>query len=964
MSSNHKGCHKYSQNFIACLLSLFIYLGSTSNLFAYFSFPEVAPGTGFTVISSEIINGDSIKFTGKPKNIGDFNGDGQDDFVIDKYEQVYIDGSPQVEYISYIIPGEVGKRNSSIDLDSFSSAIQLIGYDADRDVFGIGDINQDGFDDLYLNHGHILYGTNNTQLTTFNKSEPDPSYSSKVTYEDDNELNGDTTYIYHAAPTGDINNDGYSDFMLSVGAQVRPGLLIVYSKPNFQSSDLELTTLDGLNGFFIQSRIQRYFSENCCDSSDINGDGYADIIFKDENYEDYENSQNPIGSLIYVLFGRAEPFPFEIDLLSPNTRNTYFDGINGFVVDVSNMANNSNRTLSPIYTMDFNGDGYSDILAFEGIIFGQQDFPAQIDMSQLTDGQGFVFNFAPEVKIRNLLDGYGILGDIDNDGYDDFFTSSRVDDTNYYASIIFGRPTYQNSPVEFDNEQILTVQLSYEDVGTINFDIHSLGDINQDGFSDFAIPDLTSKNDNNAIGTVNIYYGQENRGEGSSPTLSTITTYRSAFKGPTQSAGWNYYWNPTTAIGNAAEYQQLKWTGWNYDNDGISGRNDDQFNYGNLNENGGHPGKGDEQGGVSYDRYVIAAYQVGQDGVYAIQDSFIDHTTSSCSAWSNGDDVRVYVNDDLRLSVPLPKQGSVAFDTALGELAAGDQVYVAIGPNGKDGCDGFSMDYAIALEGDLINTPPVLAPIADQTSDEGISVSFSVSANDAQNDNVTYSAEGLPENVEISATGMISGTPSTAGEYDVTVTATDTNGTYDVASFTWIVGSTGNVIANFYDDFAGENWSYTWNQNSVIGDRSGYVDLAWNGYDFRSGESTYPATSELGYGFIGPRSAHPGDGVNQAVSDRFVIAGYTVDQPGSYQLKEASVEHLVSSCSAWSNGLEVRVYVDDDLIDTFTVAKESLSSINTNLGAVSSGETVFVAVGPNGTAGCDRFSVNFDLVMD
>lgn len=815
----------------------------------------------------------------------------------------------------------------------------------------IGDIDNDGLDDVMILteigqvniYGRIertydqkiLYGSNTT-TENINLDEVTTEELKGITW---SEVDADNDFEpYTIRSVGDINGDGIDDYCYEsidygnlAGSVYQIHTHVIFGTNLDRQGVVSLSDLDGNNGFTISSNngqlpdgsFNRSYKLIGDGIGDVNGDGYDDIVL-------YQNNSGPGNAIIY---GNTT-FPVVID------------SIEEYVSDNTKGEINTFGAIFKSTLLDFNGDGYSDLVTYDGILYGS---PSGFNAQTLFQDEN-----GNRIRTNHIHDG----GDFDGDGFDDIL----IDHIDHL--ILFGRanipPVLDLDSNEKDTLIIEGLSPSSDYRDEFQF---SPGDLNNDGLSDILV--VSPFYNDRPKGRLHIVFGNHNRWEDvvSSP-YNVITSYRSAFQGPTQSAGWNYYWNPTTAIGNAAEYQQLKWTGWNYDNDGISGRNDDQFNYGNLNENGGHPGKGDEQGGVSYDRYVIAAYQVGQDGVYAIQDSFIDHTTSSCSAWSNGDDVRVYVNDGLRLSVPLPKQGSVAFDTALGELAAGDQVYVAIGPNGKDGCDGFSMDYAIALEGDLINTPPVFAPIADQTSDEGISVSFSVSANDAQNDNVTYSAEGLPENVEISATGMISGTPSTAGEYDVTVTATDTNGTYDVASFTWIVGSTGNVIANFYDDFAGENWSYTWNQNSVIGDRSGYVDLAWNGYDFRSGESTYPATSELGYGFIGPRSAHPGNGVNQAVSDRFVIAGYTVDLPGSYQLKEASVEHLVSSCSAWSNGLEVRVYVDDDLIDTFTVAKESLSSINTNLGAVTSGQTVFVAVGPNGTAGCDRFSVNFDLVMD
>ena len=55
-----------------------------------------------------------------------------------------------------------------------------------------------------------------------------------------------------------------------------------------------------------------------------------------------------------------------------------------------------------------------------------------------------------------------------------------------------------------------------------------------------------------------------------------------------------------------------------------------------------------------------------------------------------------------------------------------------------------------------------------------IAVSLAIVASDADGDALTFSATGLPGGLAInSATGVITGTPGTAGNYNVTVTARD-----------------------------------------------------------------------------------------------------------------------------------------------------------------------------------------------
>ena len=75
----------------------------------------------------------------------------------------------------------------------------------------------------------------------------------------------------------------------------------------------------------------------------------------------------------------------------------------------------------------------------------------------------------------------------------------------------------------------------------------------------------------------------------------------------------------------------------------------------------------------------------------------------------------------------------------------------------------------------------------------GTAVSLQISASDsASGQTLTYSASGLPAGLSISSSsGLISGTPTTAGTSSVTVTATDTTGASGSASFTWTISGGG-----------------------------------------------------------------------------------------------------------------------------------------------------------------------------
>jgi hypothetical protein len=88
------------------------------------------------------------------------------------------------------------------------------------------------------------------------------------------------------------------------------------------------------------------------------------------------------------------------------------------------------------------------------------------------------------------------------------------------------------------------------------------------------------------------------------------------------------------------------------------------------------------------------------------------------------------------------------------------------------------------------NTVTVTNP-GNQTGTAGSAVSLQIAGTDSGGAALTYSATGLPAGLSISTSGLISGTPTTAGTSSVTVTATDSTGASGSASFSWTVNPSG-----------------------------------------------------------------------------------------------------------------------------------------------------------------------------
>jgi hypothetical protein len=92
------------------------------------------------------------------------------------------------------------------------------------------------------------------------------------------------------------------------------------------------------------------------------------------------------------------------------------------------------------------------------------------------------------------------------------------------------------------------------------------------------------------------------------------------------------------------------------------------------------------------------------------------------------------------------------------------------------------------------NTVTVTNP-GNQTGVVGTPISaLQIQASDsASGQTLTYSATGLPPGLSLSSSGLISGTPTTAGSFSAVVTATDTTGASGSAGFTWTISGAGNT---------------------------------------------------------------------------------------------------------------------------------------------------------------------------
>ncbi|MFD8393627.1 putative Ig domain-containing protein [Streptomyces sp. NPDC059680] len=139
------------------------------------------------------------------------------------------------------------------------------------------------------------------------------------------------------------------------------------------------------------------------------------------------------------------------------------------------------------------------------------------------------------------------------------------------------------------------------------------------------------------------------------------------------------------------------------------------------------------------------------------------------------------------------------YDVTSGSNGSCSTSYFCTARTGYDGPTGWGTPNgtaAFTAGSSSGNTVTVTNP-GSQSTTTGSAASLQIQASDSGGASLTYSASGLPTGLSInSSTGLISGTASTAGTYQVTVSAQDSTGASGSTSFTWTVGSGGGTCSS------------------------------------------------------------------------------------------------------------------------------------------------------------------------
>lgn len=328
-------------------------------------------------------------------------------------------------------------------------------------------------------------------------------------------LNGTNGFVINSAfpinrlfrsigSAGDVNDDGIDDLIIGVSGADPNGSgsgasYVVFGRTGGFSAELELSSLDGTNGFVLNGGDAGDSSgSSVSGAGDVNGDGVDDLLIGAAGAGSSGKS--------YVVYGQTGGFGAALELSN-------IDGTNGFAINGISSGRGVDPSefeysaigLSVSGAGDINGDGIDDLLlgapradrfgrnpGESYVVFGQAGrFGPSLELSSLDGTNGFV--------LRGIDDGdfsgwsLSGAGDVNGDGFDDVLIGAPGADTNGRRSgksyVVFGQAagfdaTLELSSLDGSNGFVLHGGVNERSSGSR---VSGAGDFNGDGFDDLLI---------------------------------------------------------------------------------------------------------------------------------------------------------------------------------------------------------------------------------------------------------------------------------------------------------------------------------------------------------------------------------------------------------------------------------------------------------------------------------------------
>jgi len=439
----------------------YVYHGSATGL---------STGSAWTAESNQ----SNAQFGISVASAGDVNGDGYSDVIVGAH--LYDNGETD-EGRAYVYHGSATGLSTG---PAWTAESNQSGAYFCFSVAGAGDLNGDGYSDVIV--GAYRYDNGETyegRAYVYHGSAAGLSTGPAWTAESNQSI---ALFGCSVASAGDVNGDGYSDVIVGAdhydNGETDEGRAYVY-----HGSAAGLSTGPAWTAESNQSNA--YFGRSVASASDVNGDGYSDVIVGAFYYDNGETDEGRA----YVYHGSAAGLSTgPVWTAESNQSNAYFG-------------------ISVASAGDVNGDGYSDV------IVGAHPY----DNGETDEGRAYVYHgsaaglstgpaWTAESNQSSAYFGYSVAsaGDVNGDGYSDVIIGAHHYDNGETGE---GRAyVYHGSAAGLSTGPAWTAE-SNQSSAYFGYSVASAGDVNGDGYSDVMVGAYHYDNGETDEGRAYVYHG-------------------------------------------------------------------------------------------------------------------------------------------------------------------------------------------------------------------------------------------------------------------------------------------------------------------------------------------------------------------------------------------------------------------------------------------------------------------------